>query len=140
MKSTEDLIRAEEGFVEHAYQDHLGFWTIGYGRMIDQRRGGRITPIEAEYLLKNDIARISGDLRLNFKWFDMLNEVRKAVLVSMVYQLGPRGFANFKKTIQYLSEGRFAEAADEMLNSQWARQTPKRAQRASQMMRTGEWL
>lgn len=25
--------------VPHAYQDHLGYWTIGVGRLIDKRKG-----------------------------------------------------------------------------------------------------
>lgn len=33
-------LRQEEGSVPHAYQDHLGFWTIGIGRLVDQRKPG----------------------------------------------------------------------------------------------------
>ena len=35
---TADLKRSE-GFVSNAYQDSEGFWTIGYGRLIDKRLG-----------------------------------------------------------------------------------------------------
>ncbi len=35
---TADL-KNDEGWRPFAYQDHLGFWTLGYGFLIDQRRG-----------------------------------------------------------------------------------------------------
>lgn len=140
MNRIAELIKQDEGFVEHAYQDHLGFLTIGFGRMVDARRGGRITPIEAEYLLNNDVNRIMGDLRLNFKWFETLSEARKAVLVSMIFQLGYNGFVKFKNTIELISKGQYADAALEMLQSKWAAQTPARAKRLSAMMANGEFL
>ena len=31
-------LERDEGRVRHAYQDHLGYWTIGVGRLIDARR------------------------------------------------------------------------------------------------------
>ena len=37
-------LRREEGSIPHAYQDHLGFWTIGVGRLIDERKGGGLSP------------------------------------------------------------------------------------------------
>jgi len=43
-----EQIKRHEGKVLHAYPDHLGYWTIGYGRLIDERRGGGITEAEAE--------------------------------------------------------------------------------------------
>ena len=31
------LLSLHEGRVEHAYQDSLGYWTIGVGHLIDKR-------------------------------------------------------------------------------------------------------
>lgn len=45
-------LKAEEGRVPHAYQYHLGYWTIGVGRLIDKRKGGGLTPYEVDYLLE----------------------------------------------------------------------------------------
>jgi hypothetical protein len=56
-------LRRDEGEVLHAYSDHLGFTTIGVGRLIDKRRGGGITKEESKYLLENDIDRKLRDLR-----------------------------------------------------------------------------
>ena len=45
-KGVEQLKR-HEGLRLHAYADSLGYTTIGYGRMIDKRKGGGITEREA---------------------------------------------------------------------------------------------
>ena len=50
-------LKKEEGVVKHAYQDHLGYWTIGVGRLIDKRKGGGLSDEEIDYLLGNDIEK-----------------------------------------------------------------------------------
>ena len=35
-------IRKEEGWSGTAYQDSLGFWTIGYGFLVDSRKGDKL--------------------------------------------------------------------------------------------------
>ena len=45
-------LRREEGSRPHAYQDHLGFWTIGVGRLIDVRKGGGLSPERAMRMSK----------------------------------------------------------------------------------------
>src|SRR3546814_2848207 len=49
-------LNREEGRIPHAYQDSLGYWTIGVGRLIDKRKGGRLTNVDIDMLLANDIA------------------------------------------------------------------------------------
>jgi len=76
-----DLIR-DEGEVHHAYQDSLGFWTLGIGRLIDQRRGGGITHDEALFLLQNDIESKTEDLDRALPWWKTLSEVRQRALLN----------------------------------------------------------
>ena len=52
----EKLLLQEEGFRRSAYTDHLGFWTIGIGKLIDAKKGGGITLAEAFFLLRNEIS------------------------------------------------------------------------------------
>jgi lysozyme len=137
-KITEQLKR-DEGFKLTAYQDHLGYWTIGVGRLIDIRKGGGITAEEAEYLLANDIQRRTKDLSISLPWFDELDEARKGVLVNMAFQLGTNGLLNFKKTLESVRRGHYVAAANEMLQSKWADQTPMRAERLAKQMMTGVW-
>ena len=54
----EDQLRLDEGERLTAYQDHLGYWTIGVGRLIDDRKGGGISPAESTMLLRHDIERV----------------------------------------------------------------------------------
>lgn len=56
LKKLEDDLFDDEGYRKSAYQDHLGFWTIGIGTLIDERKGAGITVDEAKYLLRNRLA------------------------------------------------------------------------------------
>lgn len=133
-------LRADEGVVSHAYQDHLGFWTIGVGRLIDKRKGGGLRPFEIDYLLRNDIEDRINELTKRLSWFQNLDDARRAVLVNMSFQMGVDGLMQFRNTLEMIKQGDFDKAADGMLNSLWARQTPERAKRLSLQMRTGAWV
>jgi lysozyme len=135
-----DQIKQDEGLVLHAYDDHLGFSTIGYGRLIDRRKGGGISQDEAEYLLKNDVNARLNVLKNAIPFFDRLDDARKAVLLNMSFQLGITGLLKFKSTLAFIEAGDFENAAANMLKSLWARQTPNRARRLAEQMRTGEWV
>jgi lysozyme len=57
----------------------------------------------------------------------------------MAFQLGTDGLLGFKNTLALIRDGKYAEAADAMLFSKWAQQTPARAKRMSEQMRSGQW-
>jgi len=132
------LIR-DEGVMEHAYQDHLGYWTIGVGRLIDKRKGGRLRQNEIEFLLDNDIADRVAALTEKLPWFSRLDEARQGVLLNMSFQMGVKGLLGFRSTLKMVENGEYTNAANGMLQSLWARQTPDRAKRLSEQMRTGIW-
>lgn len=132
------LIR-DEGVVEHAYQDHLGYWTIGVGRLIDKRKGGKLRPNEIEFLLENDITDREQELTKRIPWFTKLDKARQGVLLNMSFQMGVEGLLGFKNTLKMVETGKYEDAARGMLQSLWARQTPERAKRLSEQMRTGVW-
>jgi lysozyme len=134
-----DQLRRHEGEVLHAYQDHLGYWTIGIGRLIDKRKGGGITRDEAEYLLNNDVDTRLSDLQSRLPWFKNLSDPRKAVLLNMSFQLGIPGLMKFTRTLNLVASGNYSEAASAMLESKWATQTPNRAQEMARQMESGKW-
>ena len=138
MTLTEQL-RREEGCVPHAYQDSLGLWTIGVGRLIDQRRGGGLSPDEIDYLLDNDIKAKTHEVLTALPWVAKLSEPRQAVLIGMAFQMGLQGLLQFKRMLGSVEDGQYAEAAAEMLDSIWAKQTPERAARLAQQMDTDQW-
>ena len=127
----------EEDRVSYAYQDHLSYWTIGVGRLIDQRKGGKLSDAEIDYLLLNDVARFKVELDARLPWWRELDEVRQRVLVNMAFNLGVGGLLGFRSTLAAVKARRWADAARGMLASKWASQVGKRAERLAEMMRTG---
>ena len=67
------------------------------------------------------------------------NDARKAILISMAYQMGADGLAKFTNTLKAISEKRWSDAKSGMMNSAWAKQTPNRANRHAIQMLTGSW-
>ena len=132
-------LRDEEGEVLHAYSDHLGFTTIGIGRLIDKRKGGGITEEESAYLLSNDIAKFENQLDKSLPWWRGLTEPRQAVILGMAFQMGVDGLLGFKNTLAMVKSGDYAGASENMMKSKWAQQTPARARRMSDQMRSSEW-
>ena len=134
-------LRADEGEESCVYQDSLGYATIGVGRLIDKRKpGAGLRPDEIAYLLQNDIDDRIEALSRRLPWFQNLDDARRGVLLNMAFQLGTDGLLGFKNTLQLIQAGKYAEAADAMMQSRWAQQTPNRAKRMSDQMRDGRWV
>ena len=57
------------------------------------------------------------------------------VIYEMCYQLGVTGVSKFKKTLAYIENSEYKMASKEMLDSKWARQTPNRAKRLSDIIK-----
>lgn len=137
IEKLKQLLIKHEGEVNHVYIDSEGYYTLGVGRLVDERRGGKISHEEAMYLLDNDIKKIIGQCDREFDWFDDLDETRKIVVLNMVFNLGINGFKKFKKTIQHIDNENYEEASIEMLDSAWRIQVGKRADELSEMMKNG---
>lgn len=139
IKDSYSQLKRDEGEKLYAYQDHLGFWTIGVGILIDQRKGGGLLPEESEFIFKNRLRLIDAALSKRIPWISRLDPARRGVLLNMAFQMGVDGLLAFKNTLATIESGDYQKAAGEMLNSKWAKQTPARAQRLSNQMRTGDW-
>ena len=132
-----EQLKHHEGLRLSAYTDHLGYWTIGYGRLIDERRGGGISEAEAELLLRNDVQRVKADVERRLPWVRDLSNARRQALCNMAFQMGIAGLLGFQRMLDALKRGRFDLARLEALNSRWARQTPNRADEIARMIRDG---
>lgn len=133
------LIR-DEGDVPYAYQDSLGYWTIGAGFLIDKRKGGRLPDTVRDFWLDYEINKTTAELEKRLPFFGALSQVRKDTLINMAFNLGVNGLLNFKKTIELMADGKHAEASREMLDSRWARQVGQRAKRLSQQWREDRYV
>jgi len=133
-ETIKEQLKRHEGCVLHAYEDHLGYTTIGYGRLIDERRGGGISQAEAEALLSNDIARVVGLIESEIDNLHTLPERVQHALINMGFQLGVTGLMAFTKMLAALKANDWELAAEEALNSRWAEQTPRRAHEIAKMI------
>ena len=127
------LIKKHEGLRLKPYRCSRQKITIGYGRNL-QDNG--ISQEEADTLLQHDLDSAIQEAE-SLPFFASLNEPRQAVIVDMVFNLGLPRFGMFKKMITAIECEHWHVAANEMLNSRWARQVGKRANTLSEMMRLG---
>lgn len=130
-------LERDEGRVLHAYQDHLGWWTIGIGRLIDKRKGGGITNEEADYLKANDVRKRAAELDRRYPWWRGLSPVRQRAMQNMAFQLGTAWPDEFKNTAALIRAGRFAEAGKALRQSLWHDQTPERSERVIRQWEQG---
>ena len=124
-----DLI-ADEGIRLKPYLCPAGKTTIGVGRNLDDVG---ITEAEAMTLLDDDIARVTAQLAKALPWLQG-NNVQRAV-GNMTFQMGLGGVLKFKKMLAALQVKDYTTARREALNSAWARQTPQRAKRVTDLMK-----
>lgn len=128
------MVSQHEGFRAKPYKDSVGVLTVGYGRNL-QDVG--IRPDEARLMLENDLTVAMNDARFLFDDFAALTPNRQRVLVDFCFNLGRTRAAGFKAMWAALEREDFHAAAMEMLDSKWARQVGKRADRLARMMKEG---
>ena len=129
-------IEGHEGYRDKAYQDTEGVWTIGYGTnlqtlQIDEATGRR-------WLIDHIDDAIRAAKRFP-EYRDLDTKARREVFVEMVYNMGPSRVAGFKNMLSAIRRNDWADAAEEMLDSKWARQVGRRARTLSELMRNGHY-
>lgn len=142
------LLQYEEGFREKPYLCSEGYPTVGTGIRIGPKGAAlsnyqftvprEVDAVWLQYKLNECMRDMLRNERIS-KAINVLDEARTAVLVSMAYQMGVAGLAQFKNTLYLVETKQFEEAAKAMLDSKWARQTPNRAKRHAEQMRSGLW-
>ena len=133
MKDLLESIKHHEGFVEHVYDDSLGIPTIGYGFAIKDLI---LEEDLCDEILLRKLRILGRSVMSKFPFFDSLPSDCKTVLMEMCYQLGVTGVSKFKKALKAMEDGDWEKAADEMLDSKWAKQTPNRAKEMSDIIRS----
>ena len=127
-KALIERIGVNEGFRSKPYKCSQGVWTIGHGITW-------LTEKESLHILSGRISKLHLTLLDRLDWYkDMPPEI-KGVIIEMCYQIGETGFTKFRKAIAYMKDKNWKGAADEMLDSLWAKQTPNRAKRLSDIVR-----
>lgn len=129
MKTVEDALKVEEGWRPHVYPDSLGFATLGYGFLVDSRRGAGIPKPVADYWLAYVIGMNRVELDQKLPWLQSQPQDVQDALVLMAYQIGVTGVLGFHRMLEALQSGNRPEAAAQLLDSELHKQTPARTER-----------
>lgn len=130
-------LKREEGFRDRVYQCTAGVDTIGYGFNVAylskaelELNDGVIEPMSEEVatqILNRKVKKLIKAVDEVYSWIDNLPEVVKIGIYDMIYQLGIKGFGSFVNTQKYLKALDYSKAIENIKNSKWAKQTPRRA-------------
>jgi lysozyme len=140
MMKLRQTIKEEEGLRLFTYLCPAGKKTIGYGHNLQaspllpyiaefHAKHKVITPCMAECQLDHDITMAEASARRAFSNFDWLPNNKQRVLIEMAYNMGERSLNSFLKLRGCVLRKEYKQAAEEMLNSLWAKQVPDRANR-----------
>jgi len=121
---------AEEGLKLTLYKCPADKWTIGVGHNLESRG---ISEAVAMAILDEDIDVCLEELQRNIPNFDEHPEPVKETLLDLCFNMGMSKLLQFKMTLQYIHEGlqtgNYTKAANELMQSNYARQLPNRAKR-----------
>ena len=132
-------VKKHEGYRNKVYLDTLGKRTVGVGHLCGEDFWEDDKEYEEKFLmdiLEADLQNaIKGakDLMSENGCMDM-DEVAEEIIIEMIFQLGKTGVSKFRNMWKHLSALEYSDAASEMLDSRWAKQTPTRAQAMSAEM------
>jgi len=132
-------IKEHEGFVPKIYKDQLGFKTIGFGHLVLEtdrfKEGVTYKKKDLEEVFDSDFNTAKSNANQLISGLPIHHQA-KCVIIEMVFQLGIGGVSKFKKMWKALKQNDYQTASEEMLDSKWAKQTPKRAEELSSVMKS----
>ena len=138
------IISQEEGWRDKPYYCSEGYPTIGWGFKIGEKgeplRGITMTHGEGDPKLKNWILGLDHDLVNDYHFssaYAACNDVSKACLISMAYQLGLSELMQFKQTIELISKSYWPAVAEHIRGALAYKQTPARWERLAKRFESG---
>lgn len=143
------FIESHESRQPRVYICPAGFPTFGVGRNI------KTNPLTVEEVtcainegpqaaatlcFAHDLARVNTEATACIgQHFAGWPPARQAAVISMLFNLGLTGFLQFRKMVDALRNGRWEIAANESLDSERARQLPRRSAEEALMISSGDW-
>lgn len=125
-----------------AYRDTRGFWTIGWGHLLDQSidwTGHTITQAVADALLAGDIAEAQAHAEKLPEYADQ-TDCRENAITELVFNMGLQHWLGFKKCRAAIQSKNWQEAVHELLSSAWSGQVgTKRSGRLAGYLLTGSY-
>ena len=132
------MLKRHEGSEKFCYKCSAGYETIGVGRNIS-KSGLGLSDNEIDYLLQNDVSRVTSELSRKYDWFDDLDSVRRDAMIDISFNLGQTKLRSFVKALDAMANKKWEEAANQFMDSRWSRQVGNRAKELTEMIRTGEY-
>lgn len=139
-----------EGMRLKPYKCPAGFKTIGIGRNLETNP---LTPEEkafighnvdeginaeqAFFLCRRDIAKVKAELDRYLPWWRDLNIDRQFVMVDLCFNMGINKLLRFEKTLNSIATGFYIKAGEQLMQSLYAKQVGKRAERNAKCLQTG---
>ena len=134
-------VKKHEGYRNKVYLDTLGKRTVGVGHLCVEDFWEDDKEYEEKFLMTilehdlSDAIKGANDLMAENGCMDM-NEKAHELIIEMVFQLGKTGVSKFRNMWKALSTLDYSTAAEQMLDSRWAKQTPNRANGMADIMRS----
>ncbi|KAN0018434.1 hypothetical protein ACTFIU_011050 [Dictyostelium citrinum] len=163
VSSLKDMIKYDEGEKLDMYKDTQGYYSIGIGHLItrikernvaikvledqlghkvkmNSKNEPQITSSESESLFEKDLTVATKSIESNSTLstiYSKLDPIRQMALMNMVFQMGVHNVLTLKMSLKLIEEKKWVEAAKELKNSDWNRQTPDRSNRVISVIETG---
>ncbi|MFB4742010.1 glycoside hydrolase family protein [Enterobacter hormaechei subsp. steigerwaltii] len=151
------MIKRDEGEKLELYLDTEGYQTIGVGHLcvmsssrekavahLDKILGrtthGRITQQESTLLFNQDVQKSLREIERTglMDIYTASNEARRAALVNLMFNLGGPRLLGFRNALKAWRLKDYNKAANEFLDSRWARQVKSRSVRVTECIRNGD--
>ena len=134
-----ESVKKHEGYKNHVYLDTRNKRTVGVGHLCVEDFWEDGKEYEESFLM--DI--LQKDLQGSIDGAEELceglkiSDDAKILIIEMIFQLGKKGVSKFRNMWKALQQDPpdYEEAAVQMLDSRWAKQTPNRAKEMSDHMR-----
>ena len=134
-------IKADEGYKNEIYLDHLGLPTLGVGHLIKETDpehglevGTKIDDERVNELFEEDINTTIQECTYLYDDFYVLPEEAQMIICNMMFNLGRPRLSRFLKMKKHIDNRDFKSASLEMKNSKWYRQVTNRAERLCKRM------
>lgn len=130
-------IMRHEGWHLCAYNDHLGNPTIGVGHLLKRPIPDQLcwSQGRVERVFHEDVTQAERFARHDVRDWHHLPRLTHEVLTELAFQLGGTGLAHFRHMLFQIDKGDWNRAADELLNSRLAQQTPNRTKELACLLR-----
>jgi GH24 family phage-related lysozyme (muramidase) len=101
-------------------------WTVGVGHTHGVTADTVWTKEQSMHKLEEHVIQCAGDLERVLPEWKITSYVTQTVLLNLMYNLGAKGFSEFRNTMKFIKSGDYALAAKNLQKSLWYKQVGHR--------------